>query len=500
MSQVKTDNVGIYNDIKIRTNGEIYIGIVGPVRTGKSTFIKRFMDLLVIPNMEDEHARRRTSDELPQSSAGKTIMTTEPKFVPKDAAKIKLDDDAQVAVRLIDCVGYMVNGATGHIENDNERMVKTPWFDYEIPFTKAAEIGTKKVINDHSTIGLVVTCDGSFSDLNRDDYIEAEEKTINELKNIGKPFIVLLNSNKPYSEETLKIANDIENKHQVRVMPVNCEQLKKEDILNIINNILFEFPLSEVTFNVPKWIEILETGHWLKDFIVKIAKNIIKDARVMKDINDYSVAVDEYNNEKNVFESIKIKNKNLSNGSIELGVNMLDSLYYNILSELTGESIENEYELVHTIKYLSTMKNEFENVNDAIKEVKNSGYGVVLPVKEEIILEEPEVIRNGNKFGVKIKAQAPSIHMIKTNVLTEIAPIVGSEEQANDLISFIKQNETSEEGIWNANIFGKSIEQIVNDGIKTKIDKMSVETQGKMQETLQKITNDSKGGVICIII
>ncbi|MBP3339327.1 MAG: stage IV sporulation protein A [Lachnospiraceae bacterium] len=500
MSQVKTDNVGIYNDIKIRTNGEIYIGIVGPVRTGKSTFIKRFMDLLVIPNMEDEHARRRTSDELPQSSAGKTIMTTEPKFVPKDAAKIKLDDDAQVAVRLIDCVGYMVNGATGHIENDNERMVKTPWFDYEIPFTKAAEIGTKKVINDHSTIGLVVTCDGSFSDLNRDDYIEAEEKTINELKNIGKPFIVLLNSNKPYSEETLKIANDIENKHQVRVMPVNCEQLKKEDILNIINNILFEFPLSEVTFNVPKWIEILETGHWLKDFIVKIAKNIIKDARVMKDINDYSVAVDEYNNEKNVFESIKIKNKNLSNGSIELGVNMLDSLYYNILSELTGESIENEYELVHTIKYLSTMKNEFENVKDAIKEVKNSGYGVVLPVKEEIILEEPEVIRNGNKFGVKIKAQAPSIHMIKTNVLTEIAPIVGSEEQANDLISFIKQNETSEEGIWNANIFGKSIEQIVNDGIKTKIDKMSVETQGKMQETLQKITNDSKGGVICIII
>jgi len=500
MSQVKTDNVGIYNDIKIRTNGEIYIGIVGPVRTGKSTFIKRFMDLLVIPNMEDEHARRRTSDELPQSSAGKTIMTTEPKFVPKDAAKIKLDDDAQVAVRLIDCVGYMVNGATGHIENDNERMVKTPWFDYEIPFTKAAEIGTKKVINDHSTIGLVVTCDGSFSDLNRDDYIEAEEKTINELKNIGKPFIVLLNSNRPYSEETLKIANDIENKHQVRVMPVNCEQLKKEDILNIINNILFEFPLSEVTFNVPKWIEILETGHWLKDFIVKIAKNIIKDARVMKDINDYSIVVDEYNNEKNVFESIKIKNKNLSNGSIELGVNMLDSLYYNVLSELTGESIENEYELVHTIKYLSTMKNEFENVKDAIKEVKNSGYGVVLPVKEEIILEEPEVIRTGNKFGVKIKAQAPSIHMIKTNVLTEIAPIVGSEEQANDLISFIKQNETSEEGIWNANIFGKSIEQIVNDGIKTKIDKMSVETQGKMQETLQKITNDSKGGVICIII
>ncbi len=495
MNQTKTEGYSIYNDIKNRTNGEIYIGVVGPVRTGKSTFIKRFMDLLVIPNIEDEHVRMRTSDELPQSSAGKTIMTTEPKFVPKEAANVKLAEDAEVSVRLIDCVGYMVNGAAGHIENDNERMVKTPWYDYEIPFTKAAEIGTKKVINDHSTIGLVITCDGSFSDLTRADYIEAEEKTINELKNIGKPFIVLLNSNRPYSDETVSIAKEIEEKHMVKVLPVNCEQLKKDDILNIISSILFEFPLSEVVFNVPKWVEILENGHWLKEKIIKLAKAIIKASNFMKDISDEKLSVEDES-----IDAIQIRTKDLSKGIVELGVNVKENLYYDILSELTGEKIVNEYELVHTIKNLSSMKDEFEKVKDAIKEVKSTGYGVVLPVRNEIVLEEPEVIRNGNKFGVKIKAQAPSIHMIKTNVLTEISPIVGSEEQAEDLIRFIKDNENTEEGMWNTNIFGKTIEQIVNDGIRSKIDKLSDDTQGKMQETLQKITNDSKGGVICIII
>lgn len=495
MSQIKTEGYSIYSDIKNRTNGEIYIGVVGPVRTGKSTFIKRFMDLLVIPNIEDEHIKARTSDELPQSSAGKTIMTTEPKFVPKEAAKINLAEDTQVSVRLIDCVGYMVNGATGHIENEVERMVKTPWFDSEIPFTKAAEIGTKKVINDHSTIGIVVTCDGSFGDLSRNEYIEAEEKTINELKNIGKPFVVLLNSNRPFSEETIKLANDIEEKHNVKVMPINCEQLKKEDILNILRNILFEFPLTEIVFNVPKWVEILENSHWLKKTIVNVAKNIIKNSKFVKDVNNNLLSI----NEENI-ENITVKSKDLSNGVVDLNVCVNDKLYYNILSELTGEKIDNEYELVHTIKFLSSMKDEFEKVKDAIREVKQNGYGVVLPVKEEIELEEPEVIRNGNKFGVKIKAHAPSIHMIRTNVLTEIAPIVGSEAQAEDLIRFIKENENTEEGMWNTNIFGKTIEQIVNDGIRSKIDKLSIETQGKMQETLQKITNDSKGGVICIII
>ncbi len=495
MSQAKIEGYSIYNDIKERTNGEIYIGVVGPVRTGKSTFIKRFMDLLVIPNIEDAYVKARTSDELPQSSAGKTIMTTEPKFVPKEAAQIKLTEDAKVNIRLIDCVGYMVNGATGHIENDNERMVKTPWFDYEIPFTKAAEIGTKKVITDHSTIGLVITCDGSFGDIEVGDYIEAEEKTINELKDIGKPFIVLLNSNRPYSDETIRMAQEKEKKYNARVLPVNCEQLKKEDIVNIINNILFEFPLSEVVFNVPKWVEILENGHWLKSAIIKYAKNIIKQINSMKDITDDLLAVEEKD-----IDSISIKGRDLSKGIIDLLVNISDGLYYNVLSELTGENIVNEYELIHTIKNLSSMKEEFEKVKDAIREVKNTGYGVVLPVKDEIELEEPEVIRNGNKFGVKIKAQAPSIHLIKTNVLTEIAPIVGSEEQAEDLIRFIKENENTEEGMWNTNIFGKTIEQIVNDGIKSKIDKLSDDTHIKMQETLQKITNDSKGGVICIII
>lgn len=495
MKQLDNKAFSIYNDIKNRTNGEIYIGVVGPVRTGKSTFIKRFMDLLVIPNIEDVHSKERTLDELPQSSAGKTIMTTEPKFVPKDAAKINISPDADVNVRLIDCVGFMVEGAAGHIENDNERMVKTPWFDEEIPFTKAAEIGTQKVIKDHSTIGLVVTCDGSFGEIERKQYVSPEEKTINELKKIGKPFIVILNSSKPYAKETQQLAEEMQEKYKVKVLSTNCEQLKKEDIISIINNILYEFPLTEVLFNLPKWMEILDNGHRLKELVIKTAKKIIKDLNLMRDITDEKLMV-----ETEDIDSISVKNKNLSNGTIELNVNMNENLYYEVLSELTGENIVNEYQLVHTIKNLSSMKNEFEKVKDAIAEVKSKGYGVVLPLRDEIKLEEPEVIRNGNKFGVKIKAEAPSIHMIRTNVLTEISPIVGSEEQAGDLIKFIKENDNDEEGMWNTNIFGKTIEQIVNDGIRSKIDKLSDETQGKMQETLQKITNDSKGGVICIII
>lgn len=490
------DNFNLYRDIKDRTDGEIYIGVVGPVRCGKSTFIKRFMETLVIPTMKDENKIARAKDELPQSSDGKTIMTTEPKFIPKEAASIQLDSETGVRVRLIDCVGYMVKGAVGHIENEKERMVKTPWFDYEIPFTKAAEIGTRKVISDHSTIGIVITGDGSFGEFTREDYAIPEEQTIKELKALGKPFIVLLNSSKPYSEECKKQATELSSKYDVSVMCVNCEQLKKDDIHNILQNVLMEFPVSELNFYMPKWIEMLELTHPLKSEIINCIKEKMTGLKVMRNISNAA-----FETNCPYITEIKINNKDMSRGVVNFAVQTDDSYYYNVLSELTGAQITNEYELIYTIKELSRMKDDFSKVNNAVDSVKQKGYGVVLPSRDEITLDEPEIIKNGTKFGVKIKASAPSIHFIKSNIYTEISPIVGSEEQAADLIKFIKANgKENADGIWETNIFGKTIEQIVNEGIRAKIDKLSDDTQSKMQDTLQKITNDSKGGVICIII
>ena len=485
----------VYKDIQKRTGGEIYLAVVGPVRTGKSTFIKRFMDIMVIPQIADENVKERTRDELPQSATGTTIMTTEPKFIPKEAAKIQVTPDTNVSVRLIDCVGYMTKGATGHIENDMERMVKTPWFDYEIPFTKAAEIGTKKVINEHSTIGIVITTDGSFGDIDRNNYIEPEERTINQLKSLGKPFIVLLNTNKPYAKETLELANQISEKNNVTVLPINCEQLKKEEIYKILETVLYEFPLSSISFYMPKWVEMLEEDHYLKQDIITTLKMKLKDMNKVKD----SAKLDDISSE--YIKGSYIKNKDLSTGNIDIELDMDDMHYYSVLSDLTGTPIENEYHLIHSLKDYAALKNEYEKVKDAMMDVGYKGYGVVTPSKEEIILGEPEIIKTGNKYGVKIKAQAPSIHMIKTEVLTEIAPIVGSEQQAKELIEYINSSaQSSENGIFETNIFGKSIEQIVEDGIRNKLDKLSNETQEKMKNTLEKITNESSGGVICIII
>ncbi|MDF2588273.1 MAG: spoIVA [Anaerocolumna sp.] len=486
----------VYNDIKARTGGDIYIGVVGPVRTGKSTFIKRFMDLLVIPNIQDVHNKERAIDELPQSAAGKTIMTTEPKFIPKEAAEIQLGDDVKVNIRLIDCVGYMVDGASGHIENEQERLVKTPWFDYEIPFTQAAEIGTQKVINDHSTIGIVVTTDGSFGDLPRDNYIPAEEKTIAELKKLKKPFIVLLNTNKPYSESTLNLANDIAAKYNVTVMPVNCEQLKKDDIHRIMSNILSVFPVSEINFYMPKWAEMLPDDHWLKQDLLESIKQLMKRISLIRDARADNLLTD-----SKFVKKFKIDKIEMENGMVKVNVEFDDTYYYNILSDLIGVPITDEYQLISTIKELANMKNEYRKVSDACDAVRSRGYGVVNPTRDEITVEDPEIMKHGNKYGVKIKASAPSIHMIKANIETEIAPIVGSEDQANDLINYIKKNASENpEGIWETNIYGKSIKQLVDDGINNKISKMTDESQMKLQETMQKIINDSNGGIICIII
>lgn len=490
------NSYNVYKDIQVRTGGEIYIGVVGPVRTGKSTFIKRFMDLLVIPNIEDVHSKERAIDELPQSAAGKTIMTTEPKFIPKEAAQISLSDETKVNIRLIDCVGFMVDGASGHIENEQERLVKTPWFDHEIPFTQAAELGTQKVINEHSTIGIVVTTDGSFGDLARDNYLKAEEKTISELRKMNKPFIVLLNTNKPYSDDTRALAENLMEKYNVAVTPVNCEQLRKDDINAIMETILNEFPIAELDFFIPKWVEMLPQTHWLKMDLINGVKDIMKKVNLIRDVNSENVKYDsEY------IKRCKIDKVSMQDGSVKIFIDFDDKYYYQILSDLIGTPIEGEYQLISTLRELAAMKNEYSKVGTAMEEVRYKGYGVVTPMRDEITIDQPEVIKHGNKFGVKIKAVAPSIHMIRANIETEIAPIVGSEQQANDLINYIKESAEEEpEGIWDTNIFGKSIKQLVDDGINSKVHNMNDESQVKLQETLQKVINDSNGGLICIII
>ena len=407
MDILQNSTYDLYKDIQRRTGGEIYLGVVGPVRTGKSTFIKCFMNLLVLPYMEDENERERAQDEMPQSAGGKTITTTEPKFIPKEAAHVKLGADIDVKVRLIDCVGYMVDGAAGHMEKEAERMVKTPWSMEEIPFTKAAEIGTRKVIRDHSTIGIVVTCDGSFGELPRDSFLEAEERTIKELQALGKPYIVLLNSEKPYAEETRNLADEISEKYQVTVMPINCEQLKKEDINHIMENILYEFPLTMIEFYMPKWVEMLPFDHKMKKDIIAQLKALMNDLNHIRDIT-----ADRFTVESEYIRKCKLDGVDMSDGSVRIILDVDDAYYYEMLSDLVGESIESEYQLLATLREMAKMKREYVKVLHALEAVRYKGYGVVMPDREEIVLEKPELIKQGNKFGVRIKAESPSNKMI----------------------------------------------------------------------------------------
>lgn len=490
------DNFHVYKDIEARTGGEIYIGVVGPVRTGKSTFIKRFMEAMVLPKLPEGHGKTLTRDELPQSAAGKTIMTTEPKFIPKEAAEISLEDGINAKIRLIDCVGFMVEGAAGHEENGEERLVKTPWFDHEIPFTEAAEIGTRKVIRDHSTIGIAVTADGSFGELKHADYADAEMQTIQELKAIGKPFLLLLNSTRPYAEETKILAAKLEEMHGVTVVPVNCEQLKKDDIEMILAKILKEFPVREIEFHIPKWMEILPDSHPMKAAAIDNARNILSNVDQMKDVREEIFRT----NGNSGVADISISKMEMADGTVSIEMKMDEGSYFTVISEFTGLPVRDEYELFHTLSKLSGMQGEYEKVRNALSQVRMKGYGIVMPDKSEIMLEEPELIKHGNKYGVKIHAQAPSINLIKAHIETEIAPIVGNEQQAKDLIAYIKENGATEDGVWETNIFGKSVEQIVEDGMQAKISQMTEDCQTKLQDTLQKIINDSNGGMICIII
>lgn len=485
----------LYKDIQIRCKGEIYIGVVGPVRTGKSTFIKRFMDLMVLPHMEDGYEKERATDELPQSAGGKTITTTEPKFIPKEAALVSMGEGVEARVRLIDCVGYMVEGAGGHMENEEERMVKTPWSIEEIPFTMAAEMGTRKVITDHSTIGIVVTCDGSFGEIPKENYEPAQERTIRELKKMNKPFIVLLNTTRPYSEDAIRMAQEISEKYNVTTMPVNCEQLKKEDINQILEKILYEFPLTMIEFYMPKWVEMLPANHAMKADIVGRVRELMQQYICIRDVVNQPVEL-----KGDYIKKCKMDSVSMSDGCIRVWLDVDDTYYYEMLSDLVGEDIHSEYQLLNTLKEMAKMKKEYVRVLHAVDSVRQKGYGVVTPDREEITLDTPELIKHGNKFGVKIKAESPSIHMIRANIETEISPIVGSEDQAKDLIRYISDSGASEEGIWETNIFGKTVEQLVNDGITGKLTMIGEESQLKLQETMQKIVNDSNGGMVCIII
>lgn len=491
------ENYNIYQDIAERTGGDIYIGVVGPVRTGKSTFIKRFMDLLVLPNIENPHIRERTKDELPQSASGKTIMTTEPKFVPNEAVSLSLGENIDFRVRMIDCVGYLVSEAEGHMDGEIPRMVHTPWSEQPMPFVQAAEAGTKKVITDHSTVGIVVTTDGSVTELARENYLPAEERVIQELKDIGKPFVVLLNTATPYQEATRKLQIEMEQKYAVPVIAVNVAQLKGDDIKKILERILYRFPMREMRFYFPAWVETLEDDHWLKQEMIAALKDVMTKTSYLEDITN---ATSELQG-KACLKKIYTEKILPGEGAADIGLTFDDDLFYRILSETVDLPIANDYSLVETIRMLSEIKKEYDKISSALGDVKRKGYGVVTPAFEEITLEKPAVFKQGNRYGIKLKAKGESIHLIKADVETEVSPIIGNEEQSHEFIeNLIADYETAPEKIWDLNIFGRTLSSMINDGMQNKIYRMPEDAQIKLQEALQKIVNEGSGGLICIIL
>ena len=491
------ENLLVYQDIAKRTDGDIYIGVVGPVRTGKSTFIKRFMDLLVIPNIENEYKRERTLDELPQSASGRTIMTTEPKFIPNEAVEITLGNNLKLKTRLVDCVGYLVNNAIGYLEDDMPRMVKTPWFDEEIPFEQAAEIGTKKVIQEHSTIGILVTTDGSITDIPREDYIDAEERVVSELKELNKPFVIVLNSDDPFSDYTKSLARKLEDKYETPVIPTNCSELDMEDIEDIFGRILYEFPIERININFPKWVDGIPASHPLKEELFSEMKDAFNGVKILKQI-DGSVA--KLQNTK-IITKTTVDEIKLGNGSVNISINLLDELFYKVLTEISGVQITNEVDLFSTITTFANTKREYDKIASALEQVKATGYGIVTPTIDELILEEPEIVKQGSRFGVKLKARAPSVHLIKAEIETEVSPLVGSEKQSEELVNYLlSEFENNPEKIWESNIFGKSLHELVNEGLQNKLSKMPEDAQAKLQETLERIVNEGSGGLICIIL
>lgn len=488
-------NSGIYNDIATRTGGDIYIGIVGPVRTGKSTFIKQFMNTLVIPNISEEFSRERANDELPQSSAGRTIMTTEPKFIPENAVNISIGNNSSFNVRMIDCVGYIVPSALGYIENDQPRMVMTPWYDEPIPFNMAAEIGTNKVITEHSTIGLVVTTDGSISDIPREEYEEAEERVIEELKAINKPFAVVLNCLYPESNESQLLCNELSDKYGVPVIAVNCLEIDESTITKIISEILYEFPVKEINVKYPCWINSLPVEHWLRADVLNVIKKSVKDINSVRNVKIMEKINSDY------ITGAEISHIDFGLGKILIELQIERALFYKIIKEITDLTVDDDSKLLLCLKELASSKKEYEKIKNALDEVEATGYGIVMPGIEELKLEEPEIMKQGGRYGVRLRASAPSIHMMKADITTEINPIVGTEKQSEDLVMcLLSEFEEDPIKIWDSNIFGKSLHELINEGLHTKLARMPNDARLRLQETLERVINEGCSGLICIIL
>lgn len=491
------ENSNIYADISKRTDGDIYIGIVGPVRTGKSTFIKRFMEMLVIPNIESEYRRERAIDELPQSAGGKMIMTTEPKFIPEEAVSIALDGSSKMNVRLIDCVGYIVPSSLGYFENEAPRMVRTPWFEDEVPFNMAAEVGTEKVITEHSTVGVLITTDGSITDIPREEYADAERRVVNELKEINKPFVVVLNTVSPQSDKVKQMSLELAEEYGVPVIPLNCLELEGDDIKKIMTELLFEFPIKEIAVEMPGWINSLDKGHWLKSAVFNTIKESACGVSHICDASGITQKIDgcEY------VKGCNIDNIDLGSGVIKMGIDLHRELFYKALSEATGLEIADEAGLMPCMIELAEIKRKYERVQGALAEVEATGYGIVMPTMDELSLEEPQIVKQGGKYGVKLRASAPSIHMMAANITTEVSPIVGSESQSEELITYLlNEFEESPTKIWESNIFGKSLHSLVNEGLHNKLYRMPPEARQRLQETVERVINEGCSGLICIIL
>ena len=490
-------NTSIYRDIATRTGGDIYIGIVGPVRSGKSTLIKRLMDTLVIPNMEDPYGRERATDELPQSAAGRTIMTTEPKFIPEEAVAVRLGDNAAFRVRMIDCVGYIVPSAIGYIEDNMPRMVKTPWYDEPIPFNMAAEIGTKKVITEHSTIGIVVTTDGSITDIPRAEYEEAEERVIRELQEIHKPFVVLLNCVEPQSAQAAALAAELTRRYGTPVLAVNCMQLTEEMISRILSQVLFEFPVRDIRIEMPRWLTALEQEHTLRRAVIQLIRQSAAPLRRIREVSELAETL----GRSEYADGARVLKTDLGTGSARIQLRLRPGLFYQVLAEKTGRTLTDESELFQLLVQLSQTEKRYARLRDAMDEVAHSGYGIVMPDTDELELEEPEVTHQGGKYGVRLRARAPSIHLMRADITAEVAPIVGSEQQSTELAERLQQELAENPAkLWSSNIFGKSLNELVNDGLRGKLNRMPDDARQRLRETLEQVLNGGCNALICIIL
>jgi stage IV sporulation protein A len=491
------EKVDIFKDIAERTGGDIYLGVVGAVRTGKSTFIKKFMELVVLPNIDNEAERSRTQDELPQSAAGKTIMTTEPKFVPNQAATVHVDEGLNVNIRLVDCVGYTVPGAKGYEDENGPRMINTPWYEEPIPFHEAAEIGTRKVIQEHSTIGVVVTTDGTIGEIPRSNYIEAEERVIEELKEVGKPFIMVVNSAQPYHPSTETLRANLAEKYDIPVLAMSVESMRDSDVLNVLREALYEFPVLEVNVNLPSWVMVLRENHWLRESYQEAVKETVKDIKRLRDVDRVVQQFSDFD----YIEKAGLAGIEMGQGVAEIDLFAPDELYDEILKEIVGVEIRGKDHLLELMQDFAHAKAEYDHIADALKMVKQTGYGIASPTLSDMSLEEPEIIRHGARFGVRLRAVAPSIHMIKVDVESEFAPIIGTEKQSEELVRYLMQDfEDDPLSIWNSDIFGRSLSSIVREGIHAKLSLMPENARYKLKETLERIINEGSGGLIAIIL